>query len=137
MLVSNTRVHEVCYWTLSNGRNDRLPSLNEWEPVILRMSQFTFTLYVAGRTMRSQQAIVNLRRIATLLGGTASLSVVDVIEDPEAAERARILTTPTLVKVAPAPERRITGDLYDADRVLVGLGLEPNPTLPYAGDPAS
>lgn len=98
------------------------------------MSQFTFTLYVAGRTMRSQQAIVNLRRIATLLGGTATLSVVDVIEDPEAAERARILTTPTLVKVAPAPERRITGDLIDADRVLLGLGLDPRDTPPHSED---
>lgn len=102
-----------------------------------RMSQFTFTLYVAGRTMRSQQAIVNLRRIATLLGGTATLSVVDVIDDPEAAERARILTTPTLVKVAPAPERRITGDLFDADRVLLGLGLDPRVTTAPSEDGSS
>jgi circadian clock protein KaiB len=88
------------------------------------MSQFSFTLYVAGRTARSQQAIVNLRRLFPMLGGYAELAIVDVIEDPEAAERARILTTPTLVKMAPQPERRVTGDLFDADRVLIGLGID-------------
>jgi hypothetical protein len=44
-------------------------------------------------------------------------------EDPEAAERARILATPTLVRSAPLPELRVTGDLSDPERVLIALEL--------------
>jgi circadian clock protein KaiB len=49
--------------------------------------------------------------------------VVDVVHDPDAAEHARILTTPTVVREHPAPPRRVTGDLGDAARVLAALDL--------------
>jgi len=90
------------------------------------MSRYRFTLYVAGDTARSQQAYANLRRIcAQALGDQCQVTLVDVTRDPDAAERERILTTPTVVKEAPEPRRRITGDLSDADRVLAGLGMLP------------
>ena len=83
-----------------------------------------FTLYVAGRTPRSLQAAANLDRLGKeRLGGEYDLTVVDVASDPERAEAARILTTPTLVKEAPGQARRVTGDLSDAERVFVALGL--------------
>lgn len=90
------------------------------------MGRFRFTLYVAGDTARSQQAYADLRRICEeRLGGDFQIDVVDVAADAEAAERARILTTPTVVKAEPAPARRITGDLSHPDRVLAGLGILP------------
>jgi circadian clock protein KaiB len=49
--------------------------------------------------------------------------VVDVLQDPERAEAARILTTPTVVREAPAPARRVTGDLSDLRTVVAALGL--------------
>ena len=51
------------------------------------------------------------------------LTIVDVAHEPERAEAARILTTPTLVKEAPGQARRVTGDLSDAERVFIALGL--------------
>jgi circadian clock protein KaiB len=48
---------------------------------------------------------------------------VDVADEPDRAEAARILTTPTLVKEAPGQPRRVTGDLSDAERVFLALGL--------------
>jgi circadian clock protein KaiB len=91
------------------------------------MSQYRFTLYVAGDTARSQQAYASLRRIcAQVLGDDAwEVKLVDVTRDPDAAERERILTTPTVVKESPEPRRRITGDLSNTDRVLTGLGMLP------------
>jgi len=91
------------------------------------MGRFRFTLYVAGDTARSQQAYADLRRICQerLGGGEFEVTVVDVTVDAEAAEAERILTTPTVVKEEPAPRRRITGDLSDAQKVLSGLGLAP------------
>ncbi len=90
------------------------------------MSEFRFKLYVAGRTPRSESAIANLRRICEqVLHGRYELIVVDIVENPEVAEEERILTTPTLVKEAPPPLRRLTGDLSHTDRVLTGLALSP------------
>lgn len=96
------------------------------------MDRIHFKLYVAGRaTPRSQRAIANLRRLCGAdLEGRCEVEVVDVVEDPAAAETARILMTPTLVKEAPAPARRVTGDLSDSDKVLYGLALEPGLFLP-------
>jgi circadian clock protein KaiB len=89
------------------------------------MIEFSFKLYVAGESMRSRQATVNIRRLADeKLAGRYELTVIDVVKDPEAAEADRILTTPTLVKERPAPPRRVTGDLSDATLVLAALALD-------------
>lgn len=88
------------------------------------MDPVRLTLYVAGDSVRSQQAIANLRRIVGAgVEGDAEYSVVDVLEHPERAEAARILTTPTVVREAPAPARRVTGDLSDLRTVVAALGL--------------
>lgn len=89
------------------------------------MQPIRLILYVAGQTPRSERAIANLRRIAAeSLAADTALEVVDVVDHPEAAEAARILTTPTVVKASPAPQRRVTGDLSDASKVLSALSLE-------------
>ena len=88
------------------------------------VARVIFTLYVAGRTPRSLQAVANLDRLGKeRLRGEYDLTVIDVADEPERAEAARILTTPTLVKEAPGQARRVTGDLSDAERVFVALGL--------------
>lgn len=45
------------------------------------------------------------------------------MEDPEAAEDARIVATPTLVREHPEPIRRLVGDLSDHAVVLATLSL--------------
>lgn len=88
------------------------------------MVRYLFRLFVAGRSTRSLQAIANLRRIGEeRLQGRYELVVVDVLTDPESAESARVLTTPTVVKEAPGPVRRATGDLSDPERVVFALDL--------------
>lgn len=88
------------------------------------MSRVVFTLYVAGESPRSTQAAANLNRLGQeRLGGRYDLTIIDVASQPERAEAARILTTPTLVKEAPGQPRRVTGDLSDAERVFIALGL--------------
>jgi circadian clock protein KaiB len=94
------------------------------------MVRYLFRLFVAGRSSRSLQAIANLRRIGEeRLGGHYELVVVDVLADPESAESARVLTTPTVVREAPEPARRATGDLSDLERVVFALDL-PESTSP-------
>ena len=97
------------------------------------MVRYLFRLFVAGRSSRSLQAIANLRRIGEeRLQGRYELVVVDVLVDPESAEAARVLTTPTVVKESPGPVRRATGDLSDAERVLYALDLTEGPTSELA-----
>jgi circadian clock protein KaiB len=83
---------------------------------------------VAGKTPRAEQAIENLRRICEQdLDGRYELDIIDVLENPELAEEARILATPTLIKQLPPPLRRVIGDLSDKEKVLMGLAVTPAP----------
>jgi len=90
------------------------------------MSDFVLRLYVMGKTLRSEQAIANLRRICeTDLEGKYEMEVIDILERPQLAEDDKILATPTLIKTLPTPLRRLIGDLSDHGKVLLGLDLQP------------
>ena len=81
-------------------------------------------LYVAGNTPNSMRALKTLRNILeTEFRGVYALKVIDVLKNPQLAEEATILATPTLAKILPPPVRRIIGDLSDRERVLIGLDL--------------
>lgn len=81
-------------------------------------------LYVAGRTPQSERAIRVIRGLCVEeLRDEFELVVIDVLEDPQAAEDERILATPTLIKLSPPPMRRIIGDLSDRAKVLENLGV--------------
>ena len=89
---------------------------------------YVLRLFLAGHTLRSRLALKDLKAICDKeLGGHYRLEVVDVLEQPEMAERYHIFATPTLIKLLPPPLRRIIGDLSDRERVLVGLDLHPRP----------
>jgi circadian clock protein KaiB len=86
--------------------------------------RYVLRLYVAGSTKHSTRAIETTRQICdTHLKGRHDLEVIDLYLNPEAAAREQIIAAPTLVKLLPAPLRRIIGDLSDQPRVLAGLGL--------------
>jgi circadian clock protein KaiB len=88
------------------------------------VSTYRFTLFVAGRSPRSVRAIENLEDLGRRqLEGDYELIVVDVVEDPAVAEEQQIMATPTVIKAAPAPVRRVTGDLSDPRAVAIALGL--------------
>jgi circadian clock protein KaiB len=86
---------------------------------------YVLRLFVAGTTTRSQNAITNVRRICDEhLAGRFDLEVIDVYTHPQQTRDFQIVATPTLVKVAPDPLRRIVGDLSNRERVLLGLNLD-------------
>lgn len=83
------------------------------------------TLYIAGKqSPKSLAAYSNLKRICEEhLLGQYRLQLVDLHENPDAAQSDNVLAVPTLVRNAPGPVRRIIGDLSDVDRVLTSLNL--------------
>lgn len=92
-------------------------------------------LFVAGETPRSFRAVSSLRTVcASHLGNDYELEIIDVLERPDLADQARILATPTLLKLAPAPMRRVIGDLADLRRLAEVLDLDPFSPSPTATD---
>ena len=91
-----------------------------------RRAVFKFRLYVAGGAQNSAEAVANLTGLCRAhLMGQHEIDVVDVFADPKRALADGILMTPTLVKLAPRPVKKIIGTLSQAQPVLQALGLEP------------
>jgi circadian clock protein KaiB len=85
---------------------------------------FELRLYVTGMTPRSTRAITAVRRLCEeLLRGRYDLEIIDVYQQPALSQREQIVATPTLIKVGPAPQRRLIGDMSNRARLLAGLGL--------------
>jgi circadian clock protein KaiB len=84
---------------------------------------YALTLYVAGQSVRSARAVANLRTLCDELGASCELTIVDVLERPQAAEDDRILATPTVIRRRPLPLRRVIGDLSDRAKVSTWLDL--------------
>jgi len=90
------------------------------------MEKVVLKLYVSGKSPRYRRAIEEAHRIREKLTGyDVQLEVIDIREHPELAEEGDILATPTLIKKLPPPIRRIIGDLFDPDKILMVLDLKP------------
>ena len=86
---------------------------------------YNLRLYVAGQTPKSIAAIRNLHRLCEkYLSGRYSLDVIDLMVDPNLAQRDQIIAVPTLVRHVPEPIKRIIGDLSNSRRVLTRLGID-------------
>lgn len=86
---------------------------------------FRFRLYVAGDSLNSTQAAANLRALCQAhLAGRHHIEIVDVFADPARALADAVFMTPTLLKQAPLPARRIIGNLNQTGLVLAALGVE-------------
>ncbi len=89
-----------------------------------RPTRYRFRLFVAGAAPNSVQAAANLAALCrSLLAGHYSIEVVDVLREPKRALAEGIFLTPTLVKLAPGPGRRIVGTLSDVTTLVNTLGL--------------
>src|SRR5260370_40290566 len=74
-------------------------------------SNFVFRLYVVDEGPSSARAIANLSAICEKhLPDNHQIEIVDLLQDPRLLSDT-ILATPTLIKLSPAPVRKIIGDL--------------------------
>lgn len=81
-------------------------------------------LYVVGQRPRSLTAIMNLKRLCEAhLAGDYRIEVIDLLEHPHLAASDQIVAIPTLVRTAPAPPRKVVGDLSDLGRVAEVLEM--------------
>lgn len=93
-----------------------------------RKAVYRFRLYVAGDAPNSGRARANLAALCLAhLPGRSEVEIVNVFRDPKRAMADGVFMTPTLLKVAPAPARRIVGTLSQTEVVLHALGLDAVP----------
>lgn len=94
------------------------------------MTTYRFRLFVMGETARSRATVEELRALCRQrLGEHWQLDVVDVKGRPDLADSARIVATPTLDRLEPAPRTRVIGDLSSTDQLAAVLDL-PADTFP-------
>ena len=91
---------------------------------------YVFRLYLASGAPNSVRALANLYALCRKhFPESHRIEVIDVLQEPMRALAEAILVTPTLVKVSPAPEQQIIGNLSDEDEVLRALGLPQKETV--------
>ena len=79
----------------------------------------------AGAPVRYGGMMVGkVQRVRVDPGNTSRIEI-DLLVNPRLAAGDQILAVPTLVRKFPQPIRKIIGDLSNAERVLVGLDVQP------------
>lgn len=93
--------------------------------VVDNMVEYVLKLYITGHSLHSEQTVRNLRgMLESRLGSGYQLDIVNVLEQPDLAEQENVLATPTLIREAPQPRRRIIGDFSDINALISVLGLD-------------
>jgi circadian clock protein KaiB len=89
-------------------------------------AKFVLQLYITGDTVLSRKAITEVKKIVSDdLKDNYRLEIVDLLLNPEEAERYNIMVTPTLIRTHPKPKKKIIGDLSNKEKLLTGLDLTP------------
>jgi circadian clock protein KaiB len=80
--------------------------------------RYALTLFVTGATPRSMRAVANIRSFCDReLKEDYDLEVVDLFENPERAQPAHVIVSPTLIRHEPKPIRLLIGDMSDPQRL--------------------
>lgn len=81
-------------------------------------------LFIAGENDSTADLMQAIGRILDeKFKDNYDLEVIDVLSHPERATEEQILITPTLILKLPKTERRLFGDLTDAERLHLILDL--------------
>jgi circadian clock protein KaiB len=86
--------------------------------------EYVLQLYITGATYHSMLAVRNIKKICEKhVSGNYTLDIIDIYQHPEQARSENIIAIPTLVRIKPAPVRRLVGDLSNTDVVSEALGI--------------
>ena len=100
----------------------------------LEPGDYVLTLFVTGASDVAARAIRSVRTLCEHhLPGHYQLEVVDIHRDTALMMAHDVLASPTLIKEAPLPRRRLVGDLSNTSRVLAALDITAAETTPGSG----
>ncbi len=87
------------------------------------LGQAHLVLFYAGEPGKAKALVKGLETALRRRGMESQIELVDVLGDFERANAAKVFATPMLIRTLPEPQRRVVGDLGDADIVLRRLGF--------------
>lgn len=107
-----------------SGEHDATLQRFEESLADLSPGDYVLTLFVTGASDKAARAIRSVRTLCEqYLPGHYTLEVVDIHRDTALMMTHDVLASPTLIKQAPLPRRRLVGDLSDTSRVLAALDI--------------
>jgi circadian clock protein KaiB len=88
------------------------------------MHHYEFTLFVNQRCGGGLRAIDSVEQVCQRhVKNDYKLTVIDIEDRPEEAERCYVLATPTLIVEHPLPKRRVIGCFTDHDELARLMGI--------------
>lgn len=91
--------------------------------------KYILNLYVTGMSPVSLQAIENLKSICEkYLQDNYTLEITDILRYPETMYENDLIASPTLIKRAPVPVKKLIGDLSNREKVLKLLSIDTTAT---------
>jgi circadian clock protein KaiB len=75
----------------------------------------------------SVRAVQNITLLCDqYLKDRVDLEIIDIYKNPSVAEEQMIVFSPSLIRQLPLPRKTFIGDLSDAEKVILGLGINLN-----------
>ncbi len=93
-------------------------------PILIADKKLVLQLYVSGMSLKSMEAIGNIKRICSeLMEDSFQLEIIDLYKHPELASEQQIIFSPSLIKRLPLPKKTLVGTFSDTEKVIRGLGI--------------
>ena len=93
-------------------------------PILLAGNKLVLQLYVSGMSLKSMEAIRNIKRLCDEhLKDAFELEIIDIYKHPEIALEQQIVFSPSLIKHLPLPKKTLIGNFSDTEKVIKGLGI--------------
>lgn len=105
-----------------------MSELDDFEEAVSNAGKekYVLRLFITGMTPNSKKAVENIKKICEEhLAGRYDLQVIDIYQQPLLAAEEQIFAAPTLIKMQPAPLKRLIGDMSDKAKVLASLNISP------------
>ncbi|RYZ98177.1 MAG: circadian clock protein KaiB [Sphingobacteriaceae bacterium] len=85
---------------------------------------YKLRLFITGASPNSIRAVANIKKVCeTYLKDKYELEIIDIHQQPLAAQLDQVIALPLLIKSSPLPVRRMIGDMSNTKKVLSGLGF--------------
>jgi len=85
-------------------------------------------LYISGISPPRKKAVNNLKNFFKEYRPSCTYKIIDILKNPQFADKENFLATPVLVKVGSKNSKRIVGDLSELEKVFseLNISLEKN-----------
>jgi circadian clock protein KaiB len=85
--------------------------------------KFEYKLYITRKDYKYDGIVRSLKDLFKDSTDSYNLTIINIVDNPEIAEKENILATPLLVRVFPEPQRRFVGDLSKSKDYLLKVGV--------------